>query len=318
MNTETLGTTTELLGQGLRLGDPVSVGNLTLFPVFHNWPSANYVLYEDAARRGLVEVTELDEGASVPQLKVINTGDAPVLFVEGEILVGMQQTRTLNISVLAPAKETTLIPVSCVERGRWYSTTRVASKDDFHLAPDLRASKTASVLSGVSAYRRGYEADQGKVWTDVKVRFERQMSWSETDSYADLNRQRAAEVDATIAGLTPEPEQVGLVAALEGRVVALDVFDSPGALAATWRGLVGSYVTDALLAGSGSSGVADAQEWLADLFGGAKIEHEGVGVGSVVQLTGPSSIGFALVADDTIVHLAAFPTSNQHDRVFAI
>jgi hypothetical protein len=44
-----------------------------------------------------------------------NGGDLPVLVVEGEMLLGAKQDRTLNLSVLCPPKARVPIPVSCVD-----------------------------------------------------------------------------------------------------------------------------------------------------------------------------------------------------------
>jgi hypothetical protein len=66
-----------------------------------------------------VRVTELNAGGSVPELRLENNADLPVLLVDGEELVGAKQNRVLNLTILAPAKRTTVIPVSCVEAGRW-------------------------------------------------------------------------------------------------------------------------------------------------------------------------------------------------------
>ena len=47
-----------------------------------------------------VRITEVDDEGSVPDLRVANLGDLPVLLLDGEQLVGAKQNR-------------------CVERGRW-------------------------------------------------------------------------------------------------------------------------------------------------------------------------------------------------------
>ena len=64
---------------------------------------------------GTLQVTEVDESGSVPELLATNTGDEMVLLLDGEELVGAKQNRILNITLLAPAMQDTVIPVSCVE-----------------------------------------------------------------------------------------------------------------------------------------------------------------------------------------------------------
>ena len=52
-----------------------------------------------------------------------NTGDRPVLFVDGDELIGAKQNRVVNLTILVPALTTLKIPVSCVEAGRWQATS---------------------------------------------------------------------------------------------------------------------------------------------------------------------------------------------------
>lgn len=64
-----------------------------------------------------------------------------MLFVEGQELKGAKQNRVLNTSVLIGAKSKTVLPVSCVEQGRW----RYVSKG-FTASGSYGSSKLRSVL----------------------------------------------------------------------------------------------------------------------------------------------------------------------------
>src|SRR5260370_2924087 len=102
--------------------------SLTLFPLMRRSvpvPEMDYLVVEDGIAHGKVRVTELHAGGSVPELRLENNADLPVLLVDGEELVGAKQNRVLNLTILAPAKQTTVVPVSCVEAGRW----KMASDD---------------------------------------------------------------------------------------------------------------------------------------------------------------------------------------------
>ena len=104
---------------------PLQCGPVSVFPLraeFHS--QLSYVLSDEALAQGSVQVTEISEGGSVPELLVQNSGEYPVLFIEGEELIGARQNRVLNTSVLIGAGTTIRIPVSCVEQGRWSYRSR--------------------------------------------------------------------------------------------------------------------------------------------------------------------------------------------------
>ena len=107
---------------GLAIGAPVVHQQMAMFPLLKRKPDAGsrtYVTLDEALVSATARVSEVSDGGSVPELLFKNLGDRPVLLVEGEELVGAKQNRTLNVSILAPPRQETRIPVSCVERGRW-------------------------------------------------------------------------------------------------------------------------------------------------------------------------------------------------------
>jgi hypothetical protein len=109
----------------LKLGAPRSYRNLALFPLFASGGRLPaYLTLDEALEAKLARVTEVSDAGSVPELLFENDGDAPVLLVDGEELVGARQNRILNLTLLVGAKSRTVVPVSCVERGRWAWKTR--------------------------------------------------------------------------------------------------------------------------------------------------------------------------------------------------
>jgi len=130
---------------------------------------------------------------------------------------------------------------------------------------------------------------------------------SPTASYAELTRRLADPVGEVTAALRPLAGQRGVLALAGGRPVALDLFDRPETLAVLWRGLVGSYAADALVAAPGAEGgpAGDTAALLGALARGEASTHAGVGLGQVVFLTSPEAVLSALVVGAAVVHLAA-------------
>ena len=78
-----------------------------------DYPTLDEALASQAAR-----VTEMSEHGGVPELKFENESDRTVLLVDGEELVGANQNRVLNVTVIIGGKRNVVIPVSCVECSR--------------------------------------------------------------------------------------------------------------------------------------------------------------------------------------------------------
>src|SRR3954453_17992017 len=154
------------------VGEPDVAGPLAVFPLFG--PPARFEYQSFAqGRPHRVSVKELPDGASVNDLVVHNPTGLPVLLFEGEEVLGAQQNRTFDVSVLVAAGSTLRVPVSCVEAGRWDGRRH---SEDFAPAPQaaypsLRRLKNeavyASVVSGSEA-----RADQGAVWEELDLKLE--------------------------------------------------------------------------------------------------------------------------------------------------
>lgn len=106
--------------ESLKLGRRQSHENLTIFPLMAPQNGApDYLTLEEALAEGCMRITELSEGGSVPELRLFNDSPRAVLIVEGEELSGAKQNRVVNATFLVPGKTQLVIPVSCVEQGRW-------------------------------------------------------------------------------------------------------------------------------------------------------------------------------------------------------
>src|SRR2546423_13664419 len=150
----------------VEVGRPVAAGPLRLFPLFASGPSApDYVPGPEAGSAGAITVDERGDGAEVPELVLTSGAALPLLLLEGETVLGVKQNRPLNVSVLCLPHTPTVIPVSCVEAGRWGAVQPVSRSP--RLSPSsLRAAKTRSVVNSVRT-RATKRSDQNLVWETV-------------------------------------------------------------------------------------------------------------------------------------------------------
>lgn len=288
-----------LAPDGLRFGEPQHAGALTVIPVFHDSGAASYRLFAEVAGGGRVTVEEVN-GGSVPHLLVHNRSADAVLLVEGEVLGGLRQTRTLNTTVLVAAHASLKVPVACVEAGRW-GPARPFAPEAINVSPRVRHPKNR----GVQAAPGSLQTDQGEVWAAVHEHIRLHAVESPTASYADVAHRRGEELHRLVKGLRPVPGQQGVLALVAGRPAALDLFDRAATLASLWQALVGSYATDAIVAcgASGPGDVAAAVGSVAHLSAGRAEQHPAVGEGEVVLISAAEAVVSALVVGAAVVHL---------------
>lgn len=232
----------------IRVGQPVRHEALTVFPLFPTGDApkdVDYLLADEAVADGTVTVEEVSESGSVPTLLVDNRSGRRVLFLEGEELRGAKQNRVLNTSVLVAARTKAMIPVSCVERGRWRFQTRQFSVGDSYSSSKLRRSLKLSVSRSLSE-GHGHRSDQGAVWSEVSRQMTALGSDSKTSAMADTyedHRDRIGEFRSHLGYVTGA---TGLAVAVGPAVVALDIFDKPATCRKIWDRLLSGFIMDAL------------------------------------------------------------------------
>ena len=129
-----------------KIGRKQSHRNLAIYPLLSSYAvEVEYITLDEALSRSLIEVGERDEAASVPELKVINKSPCLILILDGEELVGAKQNRIVNTTIMIQGNATMVIPVSCVEQGRWsYDSPRFHSEHRI-MSSGLRAIKSEQV-----------------------------------------------------------------------------------------------------------------------------------------------------------------------------
>jgi len=291
------------------LGERQSYRNLSLFPLLADGiAEPDYLLLDEALERGCARVTEVSEQGSVPELRVVNECDRPVLLVDGEELVGAKQNRILNLSILVPAHKAIVVPVSCVEAGRWHAeSAEFASAGRAHYAAGRarKASQVSASLSSTGTRR----SDQSQVWDDISAKAQRLQSFSDTGAAAALYDTHRAGLDDYRQAFSPVAAQLGTLFTLNGRVLGLDLFDSPRTLASLLPKLVESSALDAIDAGGEGAAEGGREEARGFIEAVAKADVErfdAIGLGEDLRLRAPRITGGALLAEGRVVHLCAF------------
>lgn len=293
----------------LALGSPQVHLNLSLFPLIAADDEApGYVLLDDALEKKLAQVTEVSGNGSVPELAFENSSAERILLVDGDQLIGAKQNRVVNLSILVGAGKRIVIPVSCVERGRWRYKSDTFSSSNSPLFFRARASK----MSQVSASMRttgAHRSNQGAIWDAVAEKAAALGHASETMSMDDLFEARTRDLGEYVRALRTEPRQRGAVVAIDGKVVGMEIFDSAAAFARYFEKFVRSYAMDAIETKKEAVVAAaenDVRRFLDALQAAGAERFAALGEGEDIRLSGERVEGGALMADGRVVHLAGY------------
>ena len=247
----------EKSGSDPRIEGPFQNQNLAVYVVLDRpKDDRHYVTLAEGmkAKTVLVREREASGGAAVNELEVENRSDLWLFLQAGDVVHGGQQDRTIGIDIaIAPKSPPQPISAFCVEHGRWTGKSTFDGSAAIAGSPKLKTS-----IQG--------EKNQSAVWADVAAGEARaavvvageapvvSSTMSSTGSYSAIVRHREIQARTAdyVGSLLPRLEEargaVGLVVAINGELVAADVYGSPALFHKLARKLLESYAREALLA----------------------------------------------------------------------
>ncbi len=295
---------------GLELGTLQSFENLAIFPVlFPKNGGPEYITLREALERGVLSVTEVSAGGSVPDLKVENRGDVAVLLLDGEEVAGAKQNRILNTTIFVAPKTTVKVPVSCTEHGRWSSVSPEFRESGHLMAANIRRMNVAGVSANLER-SCGFRSDQGRVWNEIAVLHEDMGVRSATGAMKDVFDAKQADLDAYLKNFPTVAGEKGILVFIGGRPAGLDFISREQAYAVLHGKLVKSYAMEAMVARRGAPAPlpdeAAAREFLKSAAACDEKAYESVGEGWSYRYTGKDVVGSALAVESAVVHAAFF------------
>lgn len=228
--------------------------HLAIYPVFRKTSIeiGDYITLDEAQKAKVIIITE-QSNASVPTVIIKNKGKKPIYIMAGEIIIGGKQDRMVSFDVLIPGGKKVEVTVKCVEHGRWHG-------------------KSAKFKSGGAVGSKGVRSalqfkDQGDVWDEVSKKCAEINVESQSGTYGAILSSEEVEkssepfLDAMKEGLKDD-DMVGMIMALNGEVVCVDIFANPNFFAKVKDKLVKAYVLDAISAEETSRDVPGKEEIL--------------------------------------------------------
>ena len=304
---------------------PIIRGNLAVFPVTAgaSHDTSEFLTLDEGIRSGQVTVTEAGgergmirpgqpaptrqgSGAEVNRLVLYNNASRPLLLLAGEIVTGGKQDRVVGSDRIVPANAGPIdLGVFCVEPGRWVASSSTFGSMGVQMAqPSVRMPAMA-------------QRNQGSVWESVRKSNDRMADkLSEGDaqvvagttSYAKvfasppvakaMGQYGGTETEQSILRELRARKAVGVVVAIDGRIMWADVFASTDLLAKYWAKLMRSYVAEAMTSAKGASvpEQREAEKFIDELGGGREVVETEADVFRRSEITGDGYRVFTLTA----------------------
>ena len=309
----------EFIG-GLKLGRKQSYRNLTVFALLSDYATnLNYLTLDEALSGNLIEVVEKNEGGTVPELKVVNRSDRMVLILDGEELVGAKQNRIVNTTILIAGNTTTVIPVSCVEQGRWSYKSDKFSSEKRMLSGSLRSKKADQVKYSLKNLGN-FSSNQAEIWEDVSELASDLNAESPSMAMSEIYRKEAPSIQKYVKHFDLTDSQVGAVFMINGKVAGMDCFGKPETFSKVFGKLVESYALDAIdssvkNADKAKKGTKSEAGKFIEASSECRVEvHQSVGLGTDCRLDSDKSTGFALAHDKQVLHVSLFARTAENNR----
>jgi hypothetical protein len=272
------------------------------------------------------------DGAEVNRLVLVNNSSRPLLLLAGEIVSGGKQDRVIGKDRIVPAESDPVdLSVFCVEPGRWVATSEHfgASESLYGNAkggPVPNAAPPMALMAQPSVRAKAMaDKDQNEVWDAVRKQKEDMTAQltvagalptagnpeiSRVTSYAKVNENQevrnyvdsvAKPIEQNYASLIHQLRDrnaVGVVVAVNGRIIWADIFASSDLLSKYWPKLVRSYAAEAVVTRAKDVDVtaARAQAFLADMEGRKEMIESEPGIYRHTEVTGDGFKAFALTS----------------------
>jgi len=277
-------------------------------------------------RRGTAVIRH--DNAEVNRLVLVNNSKRPLLLLAGEIVTGGKQDRVIGMDrIVPPESDPVDLSVFCVEPGRWVATSdRFGASGTY--VPGTGEGIGGGVMNGTLMAQPSVRAkamgdkDQNQVWAEVR---KQQSSMAvevlpsapaasteirSTSSYARVmeNKDVKEKVDEVAKPIEKnyqslikqlrDRKAVGVVVAVNGRIIWSDVFASTELLEKYWPKLVRSYASEAVVtrAKAEEASLTQAEKFLADMEGRKETIESEPGVYRHTEVYGDGFKVFALTS----------------------
>ena len=245
---------------------------------------------DEAFQAGVLEITEVNgDGGEVPFLRFANKGIVQILVLEGMIVQGNLQNRTVRHSFILLPKHTVRKEVFCVQAGRWGSRKN-ATSSQYHAYNALRKLNISK------------KSRQSDTWNSISEKFASMNCISESEAVDDLFNDYDAVINEYKKSFSYKTEHIGMIAVLNGTPLGLDCFGIEKVFQKQFDKLLSGIILDAIDSHSEGNKDIDPYQFLEAV----RAVKKEAGESEEIRFETETLIGSALLSEKDLIHLEAF------------
>lgn len=299
----------EIIPTSISLGDMQCVQGFGAIPILTEEVRELPVLepLENALERGLARITETSEAGEVPFLLLNNTGDRPLIILDGEEVVGGKQNRILNTTLVVLANTSVKIPVSCIQAGRWHREQADFGSTGSVFRARSRAAQMATVTASVRE-SGNFRSDQGAVWDEVSESLYELGVHSKTSDFREGRERVADRLEDFVEAIRPAQHQIGAIFINAQGILGLEMFGTPVLFSQSCQKVTRSFAFEALGAPDlTGTPIESAMKWWDAILIAEFTRHASPGAGEDIRVGTEDLIGSGLIWNDVLAHFSCFP-----------
>ena len=253
---------------------------------------------------GLVEVKECNK-STVNTLIVKNNSVTPLLLVDGEEVVGGDQNRIVNSTILIAPKSASPISVSCTEQGRWAYKSEF--KSSIHIADyETRRAKLMA--------KRSNESIQNAVWSSIESLEENLEFASPTRAMSESYDSQRINHQEFINAFEVAEGQNGVLVIINGEIKGFELFLNPEIYSHFHEKIIKSYLINSKAENTTFAINVDEAKLLIENAKDSTFEDKkSNGMEKVFEFENSTGFGNLYIYENEILHWSYFEKSGDED-----
>ncbi|WP_462315016.1 ARPP-1 family domain-containing protein [Methanobrevibacter sp.] len=285
------------LGKDIELLKPQVHENLAIIPLKTEKSYIDILTLKKGLELELVEVKEC-ETSTVNTLIVKNNAVTPLILIDGEEVVGGDQNRIVNSTILVEAKSEMKIPVSCTEKGRW------AYKSEFKQSDYIANFNTRRAKEHASRTHKHY---QDVIWSSISSLEVENHYASPTCAMEESYENLKIDHGKIIKEFNIESGQNGVLIIVNGEVKGFELFLNPEIYREFHEKILKSYLIDSKIDDKTFAVNIDAaRDVIQKAFATTFEKRDNIGLEEAFEFENDDGIGTLYSFKENIIHLSYF------------